>query len=144
MVALVWHPSLPQYVNREGFRRGYGDSRLVTATEIGPGKTRRRTAAKVMPVSFTMWFTPWQLNRFEEFYEDDAEGGTKAFWFPAIGKHGFPFYAEDGSILLKPDGGRLLQSAWWWARFSAGYEPPEEGSIGDELWEVPVNLDILP
>lgn len=143
-MALVWPSSLPQTMNRQGFQRSAGDGRLVSPTEVGPGKVRRLTASVVEPVAGSMWMTHWQLERFKAWWRVDTKQGSVRFTFPAIGVHGFPFYSEDGSILLKPDGGRLLRSAWWLVQFAPNAGPPSWASIGDNTWEVSLNLEVMP
>lgn len=143
-MALVWPSYFPQTMNRSGFERRLGDGRLVSPTEVGPGKMRRRTAATVKPVSGSMWMTRLQRDRFEAWWEDDAGGGTKRFWFPAIGTHGFPMRDDDGDILLTGSGEPLLQDAWWLVQFAQTGEPPGWASIGDDTWDVTISLEILP
>ncbi len=67
-------------------------------TEVGPGKVRRRSTARVkrMPIPFLL--TRGQVALFEAFFEDDLEDGSLPFAMPD------PITGASASWRFEPEG----------------------------------------
>jgi hypothetical protein len=82
----TWPAELPQLFERDGYQPpATPDGRLMTATDIGPGKVRPRTSALPRPVAGTMRMTYEQADILEAFVRDDLAKGSLPFVFPAQG-----------------------------------------------------------
>jgi len=81
MAAIAWPGSLPVYP-RYGWQQPFGNNTIVTQTDSGPKKRRRRYSAAA-PRVFTgqFVFTKAQFATFDTFYETTTKGGSLAFDF---------------------------------------------------------------
>jgi hypothetical protein len=78
----TWPTSLPSIFLTDGYAQGFGDGRIRSATDTGPGKVRRRSTAMASPVVGRMLMTAAQLATLEKFVATDTLGGVLTFFFP--------------------------------------------------------------
>lgn len=78
----VWPVGLPQYLQMAGASKGMGNGLLEYAPEVGPSITRRRTTARMRPISGSMICSSAQITTFETFYNTTIIGGSLPFNFP--------------------------------------------------------------
>lgn len=74
----TWPGSLPQCTLR-GVQRSPIVNVIAFGTEVGPGKVRRRSTARVMRVAASALLTRAQVAVFEAFFQDDLEDGALTF-----------------------------------------------------------------
>ncbi|OCC01717.1 hypothetical protein BA190_27535 [Labrys sp. WJW] len=116
-----WPATLPQLFNRQGFAYAEGDGRLMSDTDTGPGKVRRRTTAAVDIMKGQMTVTLDQLQTMRDFIRNDLVGGS------------LPFQIAD------PLGG----AAPLLVRFSKDGMPQYQ-NIAGALWTAAFQVDVLP
>lgn len=81
MADIDWPAGLPQRFERQGYKDSPADNRVVTETDIGPPKKRRRSTIGIKTMSGTMKMTAAQLEDLEEFYYETVQE-TLPFNFP--------------------------------------------------------------
>lgn len=108
------------YKIKEGtYKESPPNNTLRTSMDVGPAKSRRRTTSNVRLISFTLVLNSDQLDTLDGFYNDDTFSGSDDFDF----NH--------------PRTGDAVK-----ARF---VQPPEySDTIKNQLYEIPVSLEILP
>lgn len=76
-----WPVTLPQEFQRSGFQRAPKASNVIAfGTEVGPGKTRRRSTARTKSHTGTVpGLTLAQVAIFESFFENDLADGALTF-----------------------------------------------------------------
>lgn len=82
MPAPSWPPGLPTQSIRGTYSEEWGEQRLISQTDAGPAKIRRRTSAMPTKVTFEMYITFAELEMFTEFYEDILRQGSVIFAMP--------------------------------------------------------------
>ena len=113
MTVPTWPVTLPQVFDRQGFVMATGDGRLLSKTDTGPGKMRRRSTAMPTPVQGGMTITMVQKDTLIAFVRDDLAGGTLPFNFPEpTGGAGTVLmrYAEEGLPQYQYLGGPLWRA----------------------------------
>lgn len=144
MTVLVWPAALPNTMARDNHRYTFGDGRLRSATDVGPGKVRRRFSATAKPLSGTMILSLDQRIQLETFWNDDTKGGTLPFIFPAIGIDGAALTMADGTELTTSDGTPITMSAHWLVQFLPTGNPPSLASLGGDWWQASLELQVMP
>lgn len=86
--------------------------------DVGPAKVRRRTTANIRPLTFSMRLTGAQTATLDTFYNTDTFSGVEPFDF----KH-----PRTGSTVT--------------ARFVS---PPSYQDVDGVMWDVNIDLEILP
>jgi fermentation-respiration switch protein FrsA (DUF1100 family) len=143
MTIPVWPATpFPQRWGKEGFDRGSPDGRLKQQTDIGPGKSRRRYSAAVIPVSGQIDANIDTLSRFERFWKEDTKGGELPFLVPDQVLDGQALLSDDGTPLLTDDGTPLLVDAWWLAIFDQ--QAPHKTPLGGQWWRIAFQVNVLP
>lgn len=118
----TWPLSLPQAPLLAGFQFSPQGNVASFGTEVGPGKARRRSTARVRQLPFNTHMSDAQLDDFIAFFEDDLADGA------------LPFDLTD------PVSGGTRSF-----RFSSPQESPYTSSkIGPDLWLVATQLMMLP
>ncbi len=145
MAIIVWPFDCPQTVTVTNHRQQIGDGRLRSDTDSGPGKVGRRFSSTIRPIVGDLIVTTSQKIRIERFWDEDTQGGSLPFLFPAISTNNCPLLDSDGVPFLDFDGARILDCDWWLARFSDQAEPPgfvPRGNSGE--WTCSLALQVLP
>lgn len=75
----TWPISLPQEPLLAGFQFTPQVNVISFGTEVGPGKVRRRSTARVRQLPFNVHVTDAQLDDFVAFFQDDLLDGALAF-----------------------------------------------------------------
>jgi hypothetical protein len=94
------------------------ENRIRTQMDKGPDKVRRRTTANTAPLSFTLKLTTAQWNTLKTFYNTTLYSGVDTFDIN---------HPADNSAIT--------------CRF---VEPPSRTDMEGILWNVPINLEIMP
>lgn len=82
----TWPVGLPEFVLVNGFRRSPNSNVISFGTEVGPGKTRRRSTARTKNMAASLMVDGTQLATFEAFFEDDLVDGSLPFdWVDPVG-----------------------------------------------------------
>lgn len=83
----AWPVTLPTHPLRDGFSRQPQPNIVSFSTEVGEGKRRRRSTARLQQWSLTFMMTADQVAAFEAFFEDDLFDGVEPFeWvYPMTG-----------------------------------------------------------
>lgn len=116
----TWPVSLPQRLRLEGAAFAPQPNVISFGTEVGPGKARRRSTARVTVATGAQLHTQAQLETFLEFFRDDLEDGALTFtWVDHV---------EGGAADY---------------RFSPS-DPYRAAPAGNELWLVTLNLLQVP
>lgn len=109
MTVPKWPAGLPQYVLVEGFSYDFGDGRLRTRTDAGPGKMRRRFSAVARPVSAQIIVEMQEVAIFDDFWGIDTAGGALPFWLPnqiylglLVDPNGDPILSEPEPVKGQP------------------------------------------
>lgn len=97
-----------------------GDGRLVSQTDTGPGKIRRRTTAIAHPFTGSWVMRGAQLDLFEDFVATALQGGSLPFTLPS------PRGGEEWLVRIAPDG------------------MPSIEPLGNDIWRVSVDMERLP
>lgn len=116
----TWPVSLPQAPLLAGFQFAPQPNVIAFGTEVGPGKTRRRSTARVRTMPFSMHVTDAQLEDFTDFFETDLSDGALAFDLTD------PVTGLTGSFQFDP------ASPW------------SASAIGPDLWLVSAQLRKIP
>jgi hypothetical protein len=74
-----WPVTIPQDFLREGFSRTPQPNVISFGTEVGEGKARRRSTARVKVHTASMQLTLEQAQSFEAWFEDDLKDGALSF-----------------------------------------------------------------
>lgn len=75
----TWPTDLPQYPLVSGFSIQPKQNVISFGTEVGPGKIRRRSTARIVSMPFSMYLNADQLQTFIAFFNDDLEDGALPF-----------------------------------------------------------------
>lgn len=104
-----WPASLPQGFVR-GVQRNPLPNVVAFGTEVGPGKVRRRSTARVMRVSVSMPLTASQLAIFEAFFQNDLQDGALTFAMndPTDGTTGTWRFDAQSAYTLSEQGTRYV------------------------------------
>ncbi len=117
----VWPASLPQDVLVEGYEHGWGVGVIRSQTDIGPAKQRRRFTAVVQQLAVLTEVDRTQL------------ATLQSFWRDTLGFGALPF-----DWVYPP-----TQAAVTF-RFVGDQAPKDRPLPGGQLWEVSMNLEIMP
>lgn len=117
----AWPGTLPQKLMIAGNTGGMRDGRIVSETDIGPGKMRLRSSSSAKPLSGTMMMTLAQWDILEAFVGIDLGGGSLPFTMPA--------QMDDGDDLLVRFPDKSL---------------PTWSAVGRELYLVSMTLEVMP
>lgn len=121
MANIVWPPSLPQRVLRNGFSEKRKPNIISTDLEVGPEQTRPRGTFQGVTFSCSLRLTLEQKIVFDNFYQYTTISGTQKFEFP-------DFYIDNTVIEVK---------------FNAK-TPPEASSVGGKYFDYSFALDLQP
>lgn len=139
MTVPTWPANLPRTAAQDGFSYDFGDGRLRTQTDAGPGKMRRRFSAVSKPVAMQMILSEAQLHRLEDFWEVDTRGGVLPFWMQNIVYQSLVIQPDGSPLLPEPEPVRGLP---WLAMFGSG--APRVVPFGGLLWRVSFNISVMP
>lgn len=141
MAVALWPADLPQHPRTQGYSQAAVNGRLVSDTEVGPGKRRRRwKGAAAVQLSF--YLKGDQLQRFWSFWDDDTAGGTLPFFFPDPVGDGASL-TDDADDLLTTDDGTVLEASAHWLCLFASAEPSLT-NVGGPLFQVAFAIQVLP
>jgi len=115
----AWPTTLPDSFTFESYGEGFGDGRLRSETDTGPGKIRLRSSAIPEPLSGQMKMTGAQIEILRLFIKTTLVGGTLPFTFKS---------QRGGSSILV----RFGEDLPTWQRFATG------------LYLVSIKLEVLP
>jgi hypothetical protein len=82
MAVDTWPATLPQLLLVEGYADGVADGRIISNTDAGPPKVRRRSSAMPRPVQGRMIMDTDQLADLRDFVDNTLIGGALPFNFP--------------------------------------------------------------
>lgn len=140
---IVWPADLPQHVLATDFTAGSREGRLATQTDVGPGKTRRRSSAAVRPVSATV-IVDWDGRmRFERFWDEETQGGVLPFLIRDQLVDDLPLTSEHRT-LYGDDGAMLLIQTYWLVQFDIEQKPAWSVIGGGPHLQVRFGLKVLP
>ncbi len=118
----AWPAELPA-IPVAGYQEKPPDTTLRTPMDSGAAKQRRRFTANVRPIVSMLLLNETELRIFDDFYVSDLQGGALPFeWV-------HPRYADQSPAPLA-----LF-------RFS---KLPQYSSVGLDLYQVQIELEILP
>lgn len=102
----IFWPSLLPKCQVRGKQRSAAPNVIAFGTEVGPGKVRRRSTARVKRLNGTFLLTRAQVAIFEEFFEDDLQDGALVFeWTdPVTQETGNWRFAVDNAYSLSERG----------------------------------------
>lgn len=115
----TWPPGLPQCALR-GKQRSPLPNVISFGTEVGPGKVRRRSTARVMRMSFNFVITRAQVSVFEDWFQGELKDGSLTYHWPD------PVTAADAEWLFDPANPYTLQeraSGKWDLSVSVARQP---------------------
>ncbi len=114
----VWPASLPQRVDRQGYRELPPETTIRTEMDAGPAKVRRRFTAGVRDFRVQLRLDGSQTTTLDDFYLQSCAGGAQPFdW-------------------VHP---RTQAAATF--RFAA---PPVYSYLGGDYWQARLDLELLP
>lgn len=141
MAVPLWPSDLPQQPQIKGYAQAGADGRLVSDTEVGPGKQRRRwTGAKAVQLSLLLKGD--QLQSFWRFFDDASAGGALPFFFPDPVGDGAALTDDGYHHLTMDDGTGLEASAHWLVLFGSG--APSVTAVGGPWFEAAFAVQVLP
>jgi hypothetical protein len=141
MTVVVWPDDLPCSVTLDGLQTGPRGTRLLTATDTGLGKIRRR-GPRLSSMSGLLRVTQDQRARFDCFWEEDTAGGVLPFLFRDQQLDGYPLDGGLGSWLQTEDGTPLRIESWWLVQF--GQQEPAYSRLSGRRFQIQFSLVILP
>jgi hypothetical protein len=105
----TWPATLPQLPQRNGFQRRPKPSVIAFGTEVGPGKRRRRSAARTIPISARFQIDVGLIPTFETFFHVTLADGALPFsWTdPVTGDAAAWLFDDSDPYDLAPALGRL-------------------------------------
>lgn len=115
---VAWPSSLPAPA-LDTLREKPPQNRIRTSMDKGPKKSRRRTTANVRPLAFTLKLTDAQLETLDTFFVTTTNSGVTEFDYT---------HPRTGDSVT--------------AQF--GDDPLEYAEKAGVIWDVPINLEILP
>lgn len=139
-MAEVWPRYFPQRFLRQGLSRTFGDNLIVSETDVGGSKSRKRSSHVDDPFQVASRFTTEQVERFWPWWRIDIGDGGFDFWFPAPSTHGTPLATDDGRPLVTDEGKVLTVEDWILVRFQKGRRPTFN-KRPDLKWDVLLELD---
>jgi len=140
----VWPPELPRRVLVDNQKTTLGEGRLKSATDVGPGKVRRRFSSAVKPVTVNFTLNGDQRIRFISFFEEDTAMGSLPFLFPEVGLYGAMLTTSSGDPLTTLGGVPITAVSWWLVRYSIASDPPSITPMGADWWQGAMALEVLP
>ena len=81
MAAQPWPVSLQDKVNQENFGLSIGETVVRSPTDVGPGKTRRRSTRPRDNYTVSINVTAAEYSTFRTFYDTTINGGAGTFTF---------------------------------------------------------------
>lgn len=137
---VTWPDTLPPRSNTNGFADAVSNPRLMTRTDTGPGKVRRRSPAAPRQQRLTFTLHDEQRDRLVEFWTVDTKGGSLPFAMPSQRYHDAVLCDETFDVLTDEDGEVLTGPLWELCQFA---EPPAL-TVDNGVWRASVTLTILP
>ena len=141
MSIAIWPSELPQRSLLQPFQASTRGNRLITSTDTGPGKQRKRGPA-IRPVSCSIIVDYDQRARFDTFYEEDVSFGVSPFLIPDQQMDGIYWNNVDGIQLLDDFDVSIIIESWWLVQF--GKTQPSTGALGGLLFSINFELVVLP
>lgn len=138
----VWPSRLPQAVLQEGFSVGFGDGRLKTGMDAGPGKSRRRFSAVARPVTASFVIRLDQLPILETFFDEQIAGGALPFFLPDQVHAGL--LSDENGVPLLTDTLDTIEVAYMPWLVKIGDQPPVVVPFGALHWRVSFTLMVMP
>jgi hypothetical protein len=114
----AWPATLPAPL-LAGYAVQIADNVARTDMEAGPGRARRRSAARNDRVTVSWVFSAAQMDAFRDWFDDADEAAGGAAWFSATLNVGNGSTAFDARFLAAPSAELLGSGAW---RVSASWE----------------------
>ncbi|MEQ1901853.1 MAG: hypothetical protein ABL866_14115 [Devosia sp.] len=105
MATIFWPASLPRCALR-GKQRSPAPNVIAFGTEVGPGKVRRRSTARIRRMTLPFLLTRAEVPIFEAFFEDDLKDGALEFSMndPVTGDGATWRFATDNPYALSERG----------------------------------------
>lgn len=117
-----WPATLPQVLPVAGYSETPPDTALRTQMDAGPAKVRRRFTAQVRPINATLILTAAQVQILDDFYVTTLEGGALPFdWIHPRDTASPPTVVQFRFV-----------------------RPPQYAALEPDIWQAPVELEILP
>ena len=80
MARAQWPTSLPKYFERESLNVVAQPNKIITRTEVGPTRSRRRSTLRIYRVTGNLFLTASQRDTLlNDFYHTTLGGGTQRF-----------------------------------------------------------------
>ena len=127
--------------DREGYQLQPQDARRKRLTDAGPPGYRRRFSARALNVQLRLLLTRNQRAVFDNFYDNDCQMGSRAFWMPDPTTEGWPIASSAGRPLLAAPGQPLVMSGRWLCQW--GDQVPLETLVGLQF-QMSFDLWVLP
>lgn len=141
MAVAIWPSDLPQKPQSKSYSQAAMNGRLVSDTEVGPGKRRRRWKGAAA-VQISLYIRGDQIQSFWSFWDDDTAGGVLPFFFPDPVGDGAAL-TDDGDDLLTTNNGTGLEaSAHWLCLFDTA--EPSLTNVGGPLFQIAFAVQVLP
>ena len=103
-MAISWPSEINRFVAGSGLKT-LADGRLQSATDIGPGKVRRRTASNAGRYRCAFYHDDTERTALENFFIDSTGGGALPFDFtPCGGQSMLVMFAPDTALSIEETG----------------------------------------
>ena len=120
MTLPAWPSELPQRLTYTTYSETLRDTRFFTNVDAGFGRMRRRLSVGILKVSISFPANFDKKTRFERFWTEETEDGTKHFSMPGQGVDGISLLDEEGGVLLMDDDSPAIITHYWRCRFGQG------------------------
>lgn len=106
----IWPDELP-CSPLDGFSSGPRGARLVTSTDVGPPKMRKRGPA-LRTIALASYFDANQRARFDRFWEEELRTGVDPFMYRDPHFNNYRL-SDDGGVTLQNEAGVELEIESW-------------------------------
>ena len=120
----AWPAHLPVRIQASSYQDSRDDGLLISPTELGPAKIRRRRPALIRRRQMTLMLKADELAFWDQFLDLLLGGALNFSWQPP-----FDNQRETGRFLVPTGGFIVTQSAT---------------TPGDTLWSIPITIEAVP
>jgi hypothetical protein len=142
-MSIVWPLTLPQTPLIDGFNQSFGDGRIKTPTDSGPGK-RRATWKGLDHLNYTFNMTTGEWLFLKSFWEATCGYGVKPFFIPDPLSNGASLTTSSGEEITTTDEGTITAVIHYLVQFAEDSVPKLESSFTSNLHRVSMDLEVLP
>ena len=141
MTLPVWpNLELPRPL-RAGYQEAPLDGRILSRTEAGYTRLRRRFTMMPRRLSLTFMMSRNERARFERFYEEELAAGALQFLMPDFADDGWPLADDEGAWLATDEGDVLVTEKIELCQFTEQLPAYEVAGLE---WRVSFTVEVLP